>query len=74
MTPRTIVLAIWLAALLGHAEPDPRTALLTAALALVWAVPLIRRRRAGRAAGAPAPVTFRTATASTGNDIRPFQG
>ncbi|GAA4971035.1 hypothetical protein [Actinoplanes utahensis] len=44
---RTAILAAWLVALFVHAPMNARTGLLGVAVALIWAVPLLRQR-AGR--------------------------
>jgi hypothetical protein len=59
MTPvvvlRTLIVGAWIAALLAHAEPGGHSALLTAALVLLWAAPLARDRLRARAAGPLGP-------------------
>ncbi|GIF15798.1 hypothetical protein [Actinoplanes teichomyceticus] len=51
---RTTVLAAWLLALLLHAPSGPRTGLLTVAVVLVWAAPLVRDHLAHRQPRSPA--------------------
>lgn len=45
MVFRTLVLACWLAAVLVHAEREPRTVLLALSLVALWTVALLRDRR-----------------------------
>ena len=49
VTLRTLILTVWLAALLLPAELDLRSGLLAGALALLWAAPLARDRIRARA-------------------------